>query len=33
MELTIRQFILVVGNQAEALEFYTEKVGFEKETD
>ncbi|HUK74402.1 MAG TPA: VOC family protein [Nitrososphaerales archaeon] len=33
MEATISQLTLVVKNQAEALEFYTSKVGFEKKTD
>jgi predicted enzyme related to lactoylglutathione lyase len=33
MEPTIKQFILVVKNQVQALEFYTAKVGFEKKTD
>jgi len=31
--MKITQFTLVVKNQAEALKFYTEKVGFEKRTD
>ena len=33
MAARIAQFTLVVKNQAEALEFYTKKVGFEKKTD
>jgi predicted enzyme related to lactoylglutathione lyase len=33
VEPRIKQFILVVTNQADALEFYTNKVGFEKKTD
>jgi len=33
MEPRISQFTLVVKNQAQALEFYTKKVGFEKKTD
>jgi predicted enzyme related to lactoylglutathione lyase len=33
MSMKITQFTLVVNNQAEALEFYTKKVGFEKKTD
>lgn len=33
MDSKITQFTLVVKNQAEALEFYTKKVGFEKKTD
>src|SRR5215831_10973436 len=33
MEARISQFTLVVKNQEEALEFYTQKVGFEKKTD
>ncbi len=33
MDGRITQLILVVTNQAQALEFYTEKVGFEKKTD
>ena len=33
MDARITQFTLVVKNQAEALEFYIEKVGFEKKTD
>lgn len=33
MEPKIAQFTLVVKNQSDALEFYTEKVGFEKKTD
>jgi len=33
MEIKIAQFTLVVKNQAHALEFYTEKVGFAKKTD
>jgi len=33
MDAKIAQFTLVVKNQAEALDFYTKKVGFEKKTD
>ena len=33
MSMKITQFTLVVKNQAEALRFYTEKVGFEKKID
>ena len=33
MDPKITQFTLVVKNQADALEFYTKKVGFEKKTD
>lgn len=33
MKARISQFTLVVNNQAAALEFYTNKVGFEKKTD
>ncbi len=33
MSLRITTVTLVVKNQAKALEFYTEKVGFEKKTD
>jgi predicted enzyme related to lactoylglutathione lyase len=33
MNLRIAQFTLVIKNQSDALEFYTEKVGFEKKTD
>jgi predicted enzyme related to lactoylglutathione lyase len=33
MNATIAQFTLVVKDQAAALQFYTEKVGFEKKTD
>ena len=33
MSMKITQFTLVVRNQAQALEFYTSKVGFEKKTD
>jgi predicted enzyme related to lactoylglutathione lyase len=33
MDARITQFTLVVENQAEALAFYTSKVGFEKKTD
>ena len=33
MEAKIHQLILIVKNQADALKFYTEKVGFEKKTD
>jgi predicted enzyme related to lactoylglutathione lyase len=33
MDAKVAQFTLVVKNQAEALRFYTEKVGFEKKTD
>ena len=33
MEPRIQQFTLVVNNQADALEFYTKKIGFEKKTD
>ena len=33
MDARIAQFTLVVKNQAEALEYYTKKVGFEKKTD
>jgi predicted enzyme related to lactoylglutathione lyase len=33
MDIRIAQFTLVVNNQAEALDYYTKKVGFEKKTD
>jgi len=33
MDARITSIALVVKNKAEALEFYTEKVGFEKKTD
>jgi predicted enzyme related to lactoylglutathione lyase len=33
MEGKVTQITLVVSNQSRALEFYTEKVGFEKKTD
>ncbi len=33
MEIRISQLTIVVSNQADALEFYTKKVGFEKKTD
>ena len=33
MDMKVTQITLVVKNQAEALEFYTKKVGFEKKTD
>lgn len=33
MDARITSFALVVKNKAKALEFYTEKVGFEKKTD
>src|SRR5881628_3630598 len=33
MDARITQFTLVVKNQAQALEYYTKKVGFEKKTD
>ncbi len=33
MDARIAQFTLVVKSQADALEFYTKKVGFEKKTD
>jgi predicted enzyme related to lactoylglutathione lyase len=33
MDAKITQFTLVVKNQAEALDFYTRKVGFDKKTD
>ena len=33
MDAKISQFTLVVKSQADALEFYTKKVGFEKKTD
>jgi len=33
MEAKVTQVTLVVTNQAKALSFYTEKVGFEKKTD
>ncbi|MDA4123354.1 MAG: VOC family protein, partial [Thaumarchaeota archaeon] len=33
MSLKITQFTLIVKDQTAALEFYTEKVGFEKKTD
>ena len=33
MDAKITQFTLVVKNQADALEFYTKKVGLEKKTD
>lgn len=33
MDARIASIALVVKNKAEALEFYTEKVGFEKKTD
>ena len=33
MDARITQFTLVVKDQAQALEFYTKKVGFEKKTD
>jgi predicted enzyme related to lactoylglutathione lyase len=33
MDVKITQFTLVVNDQSEALEFYTEKIGFEKKTD
>ena len=33
MDSKITQFTLVVKNQSDSLEFYTEKVGFEKKTD
>ena len=33
MDAKVTQFILVVNDQSEALEFCTEKVGFEKRTD
>lgn len=33
MDSRISQITLVVKNQTDALEFYTEKVGFEKKTD
>ncbi len=33
MDAKVSQITLVVRNQAEALKFYTEKVGFEKKTD
>jgi predicted enzyme related to lactoylglutathione lyase len=33
MKATISQITLVVTNQENALEFYTQKVGFEKKTD
>jgi predicted enzyme related to lactoylglutathione lyase len=33
MSMRISQFTIVVKNQAEALEFYTNRVGFEKKTD
>ncbi len=33
MDAKVAQITLVVKNQAESLEFYTKKVGFEKKTD
>ena len=33
MSITVSQLTLVVKNQKEALDFYTQKVGFEKKTD
>lgn len=33
MDARVTQFTLVVKNQADALDFYTTKVGFEKKTD
>ena len=33
MDAKVTQFTLVVKDQSEALEFYTEKIGFEKKTD
>lgn len=33
MDIRVAQFTLVVNHQSEALEFYAEKVGFEKKTD